>query len=351
VERGEVTKNQLQREMTDLAARVRMAAEEHPTLRQNLEGGEPAAGAHDTDIFETMAETIGEKGRMSPRPANVDESVHEMESTTTGGLRRGEGRAISGRIRGPDPELAPGRDAAIKQWARAQARERHGLAVAEAINDPSKHTPLTLKTLEQLESMGLEHVEAVRTTGQLPAEMDFSHLETVADAPQVAHMGEDVGHGEVHTTHIGDTHAGEVSAPLELSAPRSHPTQEQFGLHTEFDPAHGGSLRESTKGVMRESREAVPRLERQAERLTRQADSLEETARRIQERDAQRTRSPEAAQRAAEKAARRADRIQELRQAAAQKASEAERLRAAIPEMDQIMQTTPRENRRGLGRR
>ena len=271
VERGEVTRNQMEREIADLAARLRLAAEEHPVLRRQLmdEAPDEAAFARERDIREAHAEEIGEKGRMARKPGFVDEALGEMESRSTLGLRRGEGRLIAGRSQVPEP---------VKQWARAMARELHGEAAARAIVDIEQHTYLTQATVENLETLGVEFVEAVAESRRLPPEIDFSHDMTVAEYPEYAHKGEDVGHGATLGRRIGEIHGGEVSAPLELNAPRLNPPDEQFGLHVEFNPAHGGSLRESVRGVMRQSRDLAVTLERQAGILTERAAAAERVA-------------------------------------------------------------------------
>ena len=351
VERGEVTRNQLEREMNDIAARVRLAADENPVLRQAMEAEAPdeaAALAREKDIRETHAELTGEPARTARRPGFLDESVHDIESKTTMGLRRGESRLIAGRSEVPE---------SVKQWARAAAREIHGEATARAIENVGEHTPLTQATVENLENLGVEFVEAVAESRRLPPEIDFSHDLTVADFPEFAHMGEEVGHGAIHTRHMGEIHAGEPSAPLELAAPRSQPTQEQFGLHVEYDPAHGGSLRESVRGVMRETRDLAVRLDRQADTLTRRAAALERAARgeaRNLRNDAAAATTPAEAQRLTQRAARIEQRGQDLaaqlRQRATTKNQRAQGLRAALPELQAAIEGGTPEKRRDLGR-
>jgi hypothetical protein len=101
VDRGEVTNNQLKREMTDLAARVRIAAEEHPLLRQMLEtdtiAGAGAArrstrpgGSTSQDIAEVLTEQISSTPEAARQEIELHaDEVREQRHQRTSELRTG----------------------------------------------------------------------------------------------------------------------------------------------------------------------------------------------------------------------------------------------------------------------
>jgi hypothetical protein len=195
--------------------------------------------------------------------------------------------------------------------------------VQEAILDPSKHNAMTKATLERLENMGLDYVEHVRETGELPPEMDFSHLLTVADFPEFAHRGEEVGFGAEHREHQGEHHAGDPTAPLDAAAPRESPAEAQSGFHVEFSP-EGGVIRTPNRGAIREHRAILQGYERKAASTRRRAESAARGGRATE----------------AQRLAVEAERYDAL----------ARQYREAIPQLEQLVEAATPEGRRDLGR-
>jgi hypothetical protein len=152
------------------------------------------------DILETMLTEVVEKRGMSRRGGLVEEEFHSLPELT-------EALGLGGRT--PDRSEVP---PAVAAWARRVARERFGRQLQEALLDPGMHNRMTQAAAERLSDAQLAHIER---TGELPRGVEFHHLLTVADFPEFAHLGAEVGTALPRSVHRQAGHAMETRRHVE----------------------------------------------------------------------------------------------------------------------------------------
>jgi hypothetical protein len=162
-----------------------------------------AEAERDLDILDTMLATIQERRMSSPSGGLVDDDVQNLPGPIMQRIRAGEG--------------APGRSIVppnVKQSLRKRARHAFGRMLQAALNDESRHTLATRKSLDYMTPANQDYV---RQHGRLPQDFDFDHFLTVADFPEFAHRG-DVGLALPRDVHREAAHGGDPGAPREAAA-------------------------------------------------------------------------------------------------------------------------------------
>jgi len=237
---------------------------------------------------------------------------------------------------------------------REQSAENFRRSNEEAAADISQHTGMTLRSLENVEAHGREYVPVLQgekvpdfaeTRGtdyveravesgdpsdvkstNIPAAHDESHVLTVKNEPEYA--AKNASYSEDKIEHGDQTHAGDVTADLELMDQRRPEPRSGF-QHAESKPG---------PGVWKESAELVKRYAKQAEQLEKDRDAMNRRAANL----AKRGKTAEAA----EATAKAAKLDEELRSALLNK-QKAEQARPVIGKL--VSEASP-EARRDLGR-
>ena len=153
------------------------------------------------DLAENLLETIAEKNR-SVGGAPVDPDIKTVPENRSATLRWGE--------------KMPGRSevsSRVKRSLRANARERFGQQMREALEDPSKHTPLTQEALSHLTDQDQFYI---RLTGRMPEGFEFHHLLTIADFPEFGDLAES-GLALPKAVHRQAGHGGDTTRPIEAA--------------------------------------------------------------------------------------------------------------------------------------
>jgi hypothetical protein len=175
------------------------------------------------DVLESMLTEIHGKRQMAPGGGLVDDELQRLPQAQEPALRPGErpaGRSeISARVAGS---------------LRSRARRAFGRALQDALQDPSLHTPLTLKTLDYLSP---DQIDFVIQTGQLPRGFEFDHFLAVADFPEFAHRP-DVGTALPKDVHREAAHAGDTTRPREAATMLDPEAETRPPVH--LDPESAG---------------------------------------------------------------------------------------------------------------
>jgi hypothetical protein len=173
-----------------------------PGMPPGETGGGGAAEPPISEIEQVRLEEIGEKRRMGGVRSLVEGEFQDLPEERGKALRRGE--------------KVPGRSEVserVKSSLRANARERFGRLMQEALADESKHTSLTQETLQHLTPAQQDYV---RRTGEMPQGFEFHHLLTIADYPEFGDLAES-GLSLPKDVHRQAGHGGDTTRPVEAA--------------------------------------------------------------------------------------------------------------------------------------
>ncbi len=241
------------------------------------------------EIQRERLETIAERRRMGGVRSLVEPEFQGIREQQPQALRRGESELL-GRS-----EVSP----RVKKSLRAEARERFGQQIQEALNDEGKHTPLTQETLKHLRP---DQVEAVRRTGRMPEGFEFHHLATIADYPEFGHLAES-GLSLPKEVHRQAGHGGDATRPVEAGTYIDPEATERPGFS--IDP----QARKHNRAKARDIVEGRAASSEKQGGLNRDLDlgaeaKLDELEQRVQEAEEQERRSPTPENQAQTRAAR-----------------------------------------------